>query len=367
MGILKIIILLFVILNIPGWILVTYSSSLSSFLSIITIGLLLFYYLISKKRGKIPISMVILGFLYFIISMISDSTNTGNLIVVAIKYFVFICTVPTLIKDSSIKELVLILFLGSLSLFVDILISSDNYGRYAGFYLNPNSASFICLIGFWFSDYFSSKYVKFILKVFFLLAGLVTFSRTFLLILFITILVSIFLKKSNFIIFLGSFIILLLFLFFSKYSNFNSSRLQGFQSLAKGNISNEMTYNSRDQTWSRYLDDILNKPFFGNGYLNVSGKKRGDIIIDGVHNTPLMIMGEAGILPFLLFSLIYFKCLIISFRQRKINEINFLVSLSLFIYLLTTHNFFDNFIVLTISLWINFLVNQNVRIGLNRK
>jgi hypothetical protein len=367
MTIIRYIILFSIFLNIPSWTLVNYNANWSSLFSYTTLLLLIFYYLISNKKVGIPVNIIILGLLYFIISNLVDSTKSENVIAVSIKYFVLICTVQTLIRDSSYKELLIILLIGSFSIFYEILIPNGKYGRYSGFYLNPNTAGFICLIGFWLSEVINLKFFKIFLKLIFLITGLATFSRTFVLILIITILISSLQKKVNIIYIVGVFIILTIFISLSNNFTFNTYRMAAVRSLVSGDFSDNMTHDSRSDTWKKYYNVIINNLFLGNGYLKLSGKSHGNINTEGVHNTPLMILGEAGILPFIVFLFFYFKQIIHSFCQIKINEFNFLVIVSIFLYMLTNHNFFDNFIILTTSLWVNYTVNQNASKNLKQK
>jgi len=88
--------------------------------------------------------------------------------------------------------------------------------------------------------------------------------------------------------------------------------------------------------------------------LSFSGKTIGygdsAIVNVGVHNTPLLILGEAGIFTFFYFLWIYVGFVVKGVRKFKEDPLIFFVSFSLFMFMLTTHNFFDNYLVLFVSL-----------------
>jgi hypothetical protein len=90
----------------------------------------------------------------------------------------------------------------------------------------------------------------------------------------------------------------------------------------------------------------------------MSGKTIGDITVAGVHSTPLMIVGEAGLLAFFCYILIYGRFLIKSFSTRKINPTLFLICISLIAFMMTSHNFFDNYLILTVSMWVNIEIRR---------
>jgi O-antigen ligase len=349
---LRFIVLLLIFLNFPSWSLVNISSFVGSSLNYITFIFILIFFIKSEYKINLPSSLIILGFLYFSISLFLDSSKAENVLFIILKYFLFISAFQTLINDSSDNELLLILFIGSCSIFYEILTPKNFYGRFSGFYLNPNPAGFVCLVGFWFSNVIKSKYFKIILKVIFLTAGLATLSRTFGLIFIVTILISSFSNRSNLYYILGVFLGLLIFISFAYKLNFNSYRLAAIQSLINGQISDNLTEDRRTDTWKKYYNIITNNPIFGIGYLKLSGKTNGYISTPGVHNTPLMILGEAGILPFLFFIYFYGKNLIISFKQSKYNDY-YIILITIILYLFTSHNFFDNYIILGISLWVS--------------
>jgi O-antigen ligase len=81
-------------------------------------------------------------------------------------------------------------------------------------------------------------------------------------------------------------------------------------------INNEiLNEDSRQYQWSKFYDGILNSPIIGNGYSSFgqSLDGRGDA---GVHNSFLLILGESGLLPFLLIIMVFFFLFKINFSSE---------------------------------------------------
>jgi O-antigen ligase len=199
-------------------------------------------------------------------------------------------------------------------------------------------------------------------QIFFSIAGLVTFSRTFLLLLFLISIVSLSISyKNSYRIAIGV-VLFSLFLSTADKYDFDSRRLKAFSAILDGKLSEEMTEGSRSQTWELYYDKILDKPIFGNGYLSFSGKNYGSdenlYSLQGVHNTFLMAIGEAGILAFLYLVSIYGGFVVKGIRKFNDEPLIFLVSFSLLMYLLTIHNYFDNYLILFVSIWLWMKINR---------
>jgi len=261
-----------------------------------------------------------------------------------------------LVIDTTYKEIYIVLLLGSLSILFESIFITDIGGRFSGFYLNPNFAGLICILGYSLSFSIDNKKLRLLGLILFFIVGLVTFSRTFLLLWILISLVSLANSYKNvykIVICLGLFS---LFLSFGDKFDFNTKRLEAFSTILDGKISDEMVEDSRTQTWALYYFKVLNKPFFGNGYLSFSGNTDGigenSYSIQGVHNTFLLILGESGIFVFLYFTAIYGGFVITGIRVFNDEPFIFLISFSLFMYMLTSHNYFDNYIILFVSLWL---------------
>lgn len=362
MKFLKFLILVLIFWNIPSFLLVAGNATMGAASSLGIFGLILVYFLFSKKI-KPSLSFLFLGASYFLISVIVDSQFAGGFIVIFIKYLIFIACSVSLVKDTTLKETYIILLLGSMSILFETFFLQVVGGRFSGFYLNPNSAGFICIIGYCLSFGIEKKTLKIVGQIIFSIAGIVTFSRTFLVLWVLINIISLLISyKNSYKLFLG--IILFGFILsFGEELNFNTYRMNAFSSLLEGKINDNMEANSRDQTWAKYYDDIIQNPIFGNGYMSFSGRKigsgEGAYIIDGVHNTPLMLLGEAGIIPLIIFLCIYSHLFYRGCRIFKLEPVFLLLTIALIMYLLTNHNYFDNYILLFISLIIYSEVNSN--------
>jgi len=352
---LKLIILLLIFWNLPSFALVNVGSMVGTLLSYGTFLLIIVYFLLNKKV-KSTSPFIILGILYFLISVLVDAQDTGGFIVTFIKYFIFIILSIKLVKDTTNNDIYIVLLLGALSILFESIFIKDIGGRFSGFYLNPNSAGVICILGYCLSFSINNKRLRIIGQILFSIAGFVTFSRTFLLLWGIINIISLLVSYKNIYKLLLGIILFSFFLSFGDKFDFNTRRLEAFSAILDGKLNSELEEDSRTETWALYYDKIFESPFFGNGYLSFSGKTVGSgdtaIVKMGVHNTPLMIIGEAGIFAFLCFIWIYGTLMVKGIKIFKDESIFFLMSFSLFMYMLTNHNYFDNYLILFVSLWL---------------
>jgi len=97
---LKLIILLLIFWNLPSFALAYISSMSGMFLSYGTFLLIIVYFFFNKKERPI-IPFIVLGLLYFVISVLVDTQNTENFLVTFIKYFIFIILVIKLVIDTT--------------------------------------------------------------------------------------------------------------------------------------------------------------------------------------------------------------------------------------------------------------------------
>ncbi|QKJ64452.1 O-antigen ligase [Flavobacterium sp. M31R6] len=351
---LKIVILTLLFCNLPSFSLVHLDATTGAFLSYGTFFLIIIYFLHKKEMPIVP--LVILGLSYFLISILIDSQNSEGFMATFIKYLIFVTMGASVIKDVTKNEIFTLLLIGAFSIIYESIFVIDIGGRYSGFYLNPNFAGCICILGYCFSFSISDKKIKIIGQILFSYAGFVTFSRTFLLLWVLVNILSLSISyKNSYKIILG-IVLISFFVSFGNKFDFNTKRLEAFATILDGKISQDLAENSRTLTWAKYYDRILDHPFFGNGYLSFSGKTYGEddkaYGIEGVHNTPLLIIGEAGIFVFLYFLWLYGGFVLSGIHYFKQDFLLLLVSFSLFIYMLTTHNFFNNYILLSISIWL---------------
>jgi hypothetical protein len=272
----------------------------------------------------------------------------------SLKYFIFIIAGTSFIRDSKDIEVYILLLLGSFSVIYESIFINDIGRRFSGFYLNPNSAGFVCLIGFCISMSVKYKNLKVVGQILFSVAGFLSFSRTFLLIWILINIFSMLISYKNIYKIFAGILLFSFFLSLGNKVNFNVRRLEAFSSILDGKFSDELGEDSRSLTWATYYDKIYERPLFGNGYLIFSGRTFGtgesSYSIQGVHNTFLMILGEAGFFVFIFFVWIYGNFLLVGFRLFKNEPTIFFLSFTLFMFLLTSHNYFDNFIILFSSI-----------------
>lgn len=367
MKILKYFILILFILNIPSVLKVYKSDGLSSLASYLSHILLIGYYILSKKT-KLNLWMIVIGLLFFTISSISSDQyvpeETKDFIMFIVKYFIMVVCGYELLKNTTTQEITLFLFIGAITILLQILFFNNpliDYGRYSGFYLNPNIAGFICLIGYGLSFAPQNKYFRLILQIVFTVMGLLTFSRTFIVLWVLTNLVSIKIDIKNARVLLYGFGLLTLFVIFSEFLPVKNPRLEQLRAIVIGEEVNtsEINEGSRTETWSMYYEALFERPFLGNGYNSFQGNSHISRI--GVHNTYLKIWGEAGILVFIIFIGMYISMLKSTILFFNISPHLFLITIAIILFLTTNHNFFENGYILFISMWIQAKLDKNTK------
>jgi O-antigen ligase len=190
------------------------------------------------------------------------------------------------------------------------------------------------------------------------LAGLLTFSRTFIVLWLLINLISIFVDKRNLTNFMVGIGALILVFSFAAVLQVNTVRLSALNNLIENKSSSSVSAineGSRTETWSQYYDMINKRPFFGNGYNALSGSELNKV---GVHNSYLLVIGEAGIIPFLLMVGIYVMLLFKSLHYFYTNSEYLYLSIALALILMVTHTYFTNYIVIFISIWLYFQVKD---------
>ena len=186
--IISFVVLFIVLLNIPTIVLETQSISLSSPISYLSFGLLAF--LIFSNNIKYPKTVIILAItagLYFFISAFQYNGDFIKLILTYIKFLLYLFGLYIAIRNIDQNIIIVFLLLGAITILLDALYFRFNdfqvigyvsqYGRYAGFYLNPNAASLVCLIGYGLTIT-KINYWK-LLTIAFTFFGFLTLSRTF--------------------------------------------------------------------------------------------------------------------------------------------------------------------------------------------
>src|SRR5690606_4460870 len=151
------------------------------------------------------------------------------------------------------NELFIFLTLGAISIFIHAFFFSYKYGRYSGFYLNPNAAGFICISAFSLSYSIKNKCLKSIGRIIALIYGLLTFSRTFILILIIVNFLSLFLSLKNLKYFGIGILMLFLLIIMGEFLNIQNPRFLEIKRIFSSEQVQTNNYNinddSRTETW----------------------------------------------------------------------------------------------------------------------
>ena len=335
---------------IPTFFLEIYGDAIGSYCSYAMFILLIIYYSLITK-GKVIMPFLILGLSYFLISGVVFTPDFEDLIYKLLKYLVFIIAGAEVVKRTTKNELMVFLLIGAISVIINAWFFQDDYGRYGGFYLNPNSAGVLALIGYSLSFTIDKKLMKYIGFFVFSLAGIITLSRYFLFMWVILSFASLYYNRKNAVVFGIGFGTLLLLLSISTLLQLNSMRFSVIESILENQISQGLVFineNSRFDSWSEYYNMILEKPFFGNGYRELEGVHE---VKSGVHNTFLLTLGEAGLLPFIILIIIYTRMCVKSIVLSKTLPYLLLVVLSIIGYMFVSHNYYDNYLILFISIW----------------
>ncbi|WP_047546298.1 O-antigen ligase family protein [Psychroserpens sp. Hel_I_66] len=353
MKIIRIITLVLIIWNIPSIGLSAFGDSIGSLLSYATISLLGVYYLFEKKTTP-NWWIIILALMYFIISSFQFYGTPKIFMLELAKFFVFILGAYELVKRVGKEQLFFFLLLGSITVAIEALFFPTKLGRYSGFYLNPNEAGFICIYGYALVYSLKNTSIKLLGQFVFTLMGLLTFSRTFIVIWVILNIISLKISIKNLRVLGIGVLIFSSLIFIDEVVGLNNPRFEQLTNIVTNkNVSvNTINEDSRVDTWAGHFDEILHSPFIGNGYGSFSGGT-GNL---GVHNSYLMIIGEAGIIPFLIF-LAYMAYLFfwsIYFFKKTPYLIMQTIALSMF--LLTDHNFFTHYYVLFATMWIQYQI-----------
>lgn len=360
MNILRHIILVLILWTFPSFALAYISPGFGSALSYFTFLLLMGYYVLEPDKSRPFMIFIVLGLAYFLIGGLQyDKINDKDFFISMIKYMVIIVAGGQLIKKTSLKSIYIILLLGALCVSVHAIFFpmynanfSPSYGRYSGFYLNPNYAGAICLVCFAMSFGINNKILRLTGQIIATFGGIFTFSRYFIVIWVLLNIISVFINRKNIIAPVIGALALFLIIAFSSMLQLNSTRFDALMSILDDRpIKTEVIGDdSRTHTWLTYKDIILDKPLTGNGFKTLYGNNFG--LSAGVHNTYLLVIGEAGIIPFIILIYLYLWLLIRSFKHFKSHPHNFMLGIVLLTALMVTHNYFDKFSILLISIYL---------------
>ncbi len=358
-----------VLCNIPGFLLVYTNPSLSSAVSILTSLLLLLFFFLSKSWQKPIIPFILFTILYFTIGSLNFYGVDSELIKEFIRFLIIVVCLTEVMFRTSYKEIFYVLLFGAFSVILNALVfpyTNAIYGlvtgRFSGFFLNPNTAGIVCLLGMAISYSVKNRTLRILGQAAFTFAGFLTLSRTFIVIwLFINIL-AVYKDRKNLFVPLVGVITLILMITFTDSKIFASDRFDALTAFfGEGQIrNNTVGDDSRDQTWALYYDLIYEKPFLGHGYKTFQEATNQ---VPGVHNSYLMIIGESGIIPFLLFVGTYLYMLRYSLTYFKREPFLLYVVLVVLLNLMVSHTFFSNYqsIALTIFIYLKIRVLNTLR------
>jgi len=356
MRILKYICFGLILLNIPSVSLSAFGGGVGSLMSYLTILSLTLYYFFGKKTRP-NWWLIIISILFFMIGGFQFIGLTSGFIYDTIKYFIYLICAYEMVKNISVSEYNFFLLIGSATIILEAILFTSDYGRYSGFYIKPNEAGFICITGYATTYGLKNVSAKLIGQFIFTLAGLLTFSRTFIVIWLLINVISLKISVKNIRVFGLGFLIIGTLFFIDEVVGLNNPRFDQLKSIVNNeNVSTEeLNEDSRADTWARFYDKILDSPFIGNGYGSFSGKEGHG---KGVHNSFLTVIGEAGILPFILFVLYigYLIVMSIVYFNKKPNLIMQIIALSLF--LMANHNFFTFYYVSFAAMWIQYQIEE---------
>ncbi|USD24822.1 O-antigen ligase family protein [Flagellimonas marinaquae] len=339
------------LLNLPSFFLAKVGSGAGGLGSALMYAILLVYSVIVRRVSFLGF-FIILGLSYFLISGVHlYSGEESAFIYTFIKFMIVVVFGAEAVRYTTKKEMFYLLLIGAMSIVLNATFFGDSYGRYSGFYLDPNAAGFICITGFALTFGLNKSKIKLLGQFIFSLAGFFTFSRTFILLWVILILISLIINAKNIKIALIGFVIVTLLISFSSIFKLNTVRFNQLKSIVSSEevSTNELGKGSRTTTWSYFYDYIYEKPVFGNGYGSFQGRGLRRV---GPHNSFLLVIGESGIFPFIVFiglyGLLIFKGIQL-FRERPYL---LMMGLGQFLFLLTSHNYFTSTYLILSTMWI---------------
>jgi len=300
------------------------------------------------------IKSLLIFILFYLFFKNSDSKGT------LINHIVFIAILLTMVNFT-------IFFMDyydqSVRLSFDGVIIKDKWARATGVWGNANKAGAYCLINIILWMYITLKpgltikirLILFLIILFLIYCIYLTLSNTIFIIALGVILIYlnffsnlIKLKTKVKIIGIGLIGIMLFLLVFGKhiyaqYSNLTPAKKEKITNvLTFLNLSSsekEVSFSDRDVVLKIGIEKIIERPIFGNGL----GSFKKDLYkYDGIHNLYIQILGEGGIIPFLIFiffcSYLALKALKTKDMQLKFLLLSFLLFMLLFS--LTTHGLF---------------------------
>ncbi|MDC6353824.1 MULTISPECIES: O-antigen ligase family protein [unclassified Robiginitalea] len=351
-------ILALLLLQLPGFFLFNIGPSLGSLSSYLTSGLLLVYFFFAQPKHRLFIPFIVLGILFFTFSTFNfSSEDETEFIKSFLRFMIVVACGNEVVQRTNNRDLLVVLIVGGLSIIIHGVVFPDAYtefstvtGRASGFYLNPNYAGTVALVGYSLSLASSSKRLRWTGMLIFSLAGLLTLSRTFIVIWVIINLIASVRSRKNLLGFAVGGAMVILILTVSTFLELNTERFSALESLFSNNVQTEtITKDTRMDTWAKYTPKVWEAPIFGNGYNKLRGKQYGG---SGIHNTYLMVWGESGILPFLFLMGLYFYLVLGCLKYFDTNPEYLYVIIVIALAMLASHGYFESFFMVFISMFV---------------
>lgn len=364
----------FCILNIPTFL---YFKGVLSF-KVFPLGISLILLCLIKKYAKVTYELrlyllffgayILIGLLSIVLKDAATEVDrigaVKNILInfiIMIATYQYVCGISDTTHSKIFKVVIIITLLGVLSIIFSSQLgmdnlakdNSDDYTRKAGLYLNPNAAGFTAMIlmAFAFGNNFKNKTVIMLLYGTALLATFFAASKTS----FVTLAVFtlVFLSKYRLrdinikSIVLASVIGIIAYILLQDYLvGDNYDRVMQLTRLAHGDTSSDVT-SSRLDLAKIALGIIADNMLIGQGlyYFTLLPASATHLGYDlGVHNTYLLILGDSGFLPFLLFVLMVISCIRASYKYAGEHYMcYFFVAYAFFASV--NHNLFDNSLV----------------------
>lgn len=357
---LKYILLFLLFCNFTSFALVYMGPRMGSLISYSTSLLLLVYFFMAKPWHRPALPFVIFGILFFVISSFNYTENdtTNFFMKESLRFMIAIVCGTELMYRCKTKDLFYIFLIGAFSVILNAVIFPETNalyglirGRYGGFYLNPNFAGSACLFGFALSYTIKSRAWRLLGQFAFTFAGIFTLSRTFVIIWLLINFVAIIRDRRNLLVPGVGVVVLIVVLTFTDSKMFQSDRFSALASFFdEGPVQTKtLEEDSRTATWALYYDMIMDKPIFGHGFMKMQ-RRTGHL--PGTHNTYLMVIGEAGIVPFLILIVLYSYLLVTSFKHFQTRPELFYIMIIAVLAMLVSHTYFFAYNNVLLSIYV---------------
>lgn len=362
--IVKYLVLFLVLCNIPGYLLVYFGPALGSVASYLTSLSLILYFFIAKDKQKPALPFIVFTILFFAISGLNYTGDDIYFLKEFLRFSIVVIGITEVMHKSSYNDIFYVLILAGLSVIVNALVFPEVNklyglvrGRFSGFLLNPNTAGIVCLLGMALSYSIKNTFWKYLGQAIFTFAGFLTLSRTFLIVwLFINIM-AIINSRKNLIVPIIGILALIIVLNFTDKNIFASDRFDALSSfVTEGEVkSKTVGKDTREQTWAYYYDLVFEKPFFGHGFMAF---QRYTPTLPGAHNAYIMVFGEGGIIPFLIFMGIYTFLMLKSITYFRKEPSLIYVTVVILLNLMASHTYFFNYQSVSLSIFVFLRIRQ---------